>query len=311
MGINLMGSIRTVGLAVAALLLVFGNSAPAQDSAYRALKVQGNVWVLAGPLGNVTVQAGDDGIVLVDTGLEAEAQGVSAAVKTIANKPVRWLINTSIDESRRGGNAVLPKMIFSAPGPGPRIVAHENVLNRLTAASSPRVAEAQLPNDEYFQPSKDFAFNGEAIVVYHMPGAHTDGDSIVHFRRSDVVSTGNIFTPGRYPVIDLERGGSVNGLIAALNRILQITVPLKYQEGGTYVIPGRGRICDEADVVEYRDMVTIVRDDIADYIKKGMTLAQVKDAKPTRGYDAEYALAGGPSPDAFVEAVYNSLKKNP
>jgi len=224
------------------------------------------------------------------------------------------MVNTSIDENRRGGNAGLPKLIFAGPGPGPRIIAHENVLNRMTTASRTDEAKwpvAQWPNDEYYQPSKDFAFNGEAILVYHLPAAHTDGDSLVHFRRSDVLATGNVFTPGRYPVIDLEYGGSIQGLISALNRILQITVPLKYQEAGTYVIPGRGRVGDEADVVEYRDMVTIIRDDIADYIKKGMSLAQVQTAKPTRGYDAEFAQPGGPSPDTFVETVYNSLRKNP
>jgi glyoxylase-like metal-dependent hydrolase (beta-lactamase superfamily II) len=159
------------------------------------------------------------------------------------------------------------------------------------------------PNDEYYLAQKDFSFNGEAVVVYHMPAAHTDGDSVVFFRSSNVLSVGDIFTPGKYPVIDMQNGGSVQGLINALNRILQITVPLKYQEGGTYVVPGHGRICDEADVVEYRDMVTIIRDRVQDLIKKGMTLDQVKAAKPTRDYDAEY---GGYS-DAFLEAMYKSL----
>ena len=110
------------------------------------------------------------------------------------------------------------------------------------------------------QPTKDFFFNGEAVVVYHVPDAHTDGDSLVFFRRSDVLSTGDVFTPGTYPIIDLERGGSVQGEIDALNKIIEITVPAKYQEGGTQVIPGHGRLCDEADVVEYRNMLTIIRD---------------------------------------------------
>src|SRR5262249_49809492 len=158
---------------------------------------------------------------------------------------------------------------------------NENVLNRMTTAP----AQHGLPNDEYFTPTKDFFFNGEAIVIFHQEKAHTDGDSIVFFRRSDVISTGDIFTQDRYPVIDLEKGGSVRGLLAALNFILHLTVPERLQDGGTRVIPGHGRICNEADVVEYRDMVTIVRDRIEALINKGNTLAQVKAARPTLDYD--------------------------
>jgi cyclase len=186
-----------------------------------------------------------------------------------------------------------------------RIIAQQNVLNRMSSAprgAEPLVPDKLWPNDEYFVPQKALSFNGEAVVINHMPAAHTDGDSIVFFRSSNVLSVGNIFTPDRYPVIDLQNGGSVQGLINALNRILQITVPLKYQEGGTYVIPGQGRICDEADVVEFRDMVTIIRDRVQDLIKKGMTLEQVKAARPTRDYDTVY----GPN-DAFLESVYRSL----
>jgi cyclase len=289
--------------------------AGAPGSNLHLYKVQGNVWALIGAANNITVQAGDDGLLLVNTGLEATAPEVMKAVRTLSEKPIRWIINTSADPGDTGGNETLPKLSFGPAPPRTRVVAHENVLNRMSrtpAAGEAPVPEPLWPNDEYYQPSKDFAFNGEPIVVYHVPAAHTDGDSIVHFRRSDVLSTGSVYTPGRYPVIDLQRGGSVQGVIAALNRILEITVPLKYQEGGTYVIPGQGRICDEADVVEYRDMVTIVRDNIQDYIAKGMSLAQVKAARPTREYDTEYTRSGGPSADAFIEAVYNSLsKKNP
>ena len=125
--------------------------------------------------------------------------------------------------------------------------------------------------------------------------------------RPDVIAVGDVFSPDRYPVIDLAMGGSVQGLIAALNRILEITVPARFQEGGTYVIPGHGRLSDEADVVEYRDMVTIIRDRVQDLIDKGLTWDQVKAARPSRDYDSEYDGAGGASPDAFVEAIYRSL----
>jgi cyclase len=277
------------------------------------LKVQGNVYMLVGAGGNIAAQVGDDGILVVDTGLEAIAPNVAAALAKLSDKPIRWVVDTSGDADHTGGNEALPRLAGmgegGAGGARPRIVAHENVLNRMSAApkgGQPAVPDALWPNDEYFTPTKDFSFNGEAVVVYHVAGAHSDGDSMVHFRRSDVLATGDVFTPGRYPVIDLERGGSVQGLIDAVNQILRITVPLKYQEAGTYVIPGHGRLCDEADVVEFRDMLTIVRDRVRDMMAKGMTLEQVKAARPTRDYDTEYdSKAAG----AFVEAVYKSLKR--
>jgi glyoxylase-like metal-dependent hydrolase (beta-lactamase superfamily II) len=271
----------------------------------QTVPVQGSVHMLAGAGGNIAVQSGADGVLLVDTSYEQLAPKILAAVRKVSDKPVLWIVNTAMDADHVGGNDALPKLMNTSTRQGVRIIAHENVVNRMAAAprgKDPVVPDKLWPNDEYFLPQKDFSFNGEAIVVYHMPAAHTDGDSIVLFRSSNVLSVGDIFTPGRYPIIDLQRGGSVKGLIDALNRILQITVPLKYQEGGTYVIPGHGRICDEADVVEYRDMVTIIRDRVRDLIKKGMTLDQVKAQRPTRDYDTEY----GPG-DAFLESVYKSL----
>jgi len=272
----------------------------------QTIPVQGNVYMLVGAGGNMTVQVGNDGVLVVDTQYEQLAPKLVAAIRKLSEKPIVWMVNTAVDADHTGGNDALPKLANAAVRQNVRIIAHENVVNRMSAAprgADPVVPDKLWPNDEYFLPQKDFSFNGEAVVVSHMPAAHTDGDSIVFFRSSNVLSVGDIFMPGRYPVIDLQKGGSVQGLVNALNRILQITVPLKYQEGGTYVIPGHGRICDEADVVEYRDMVTIIRDRVQDLIKKGMTLDQVKAAKPTRDYDPEY---GGPN-DMFLEAVYRSL----
>jgi glyoxylase-like metal-dependent hydrolase (beta-lactamase superfamily II) len=162
-----------------------------------------------------------------------------------------------------------------------------------------------------FVPRKDLYFNGEAIEILHQPAAHTDGDSLVFFRRTDVVSTGDVFTTTGYPVIRPEDGGSIDGVIAALNRIIEITVPEEKQEGGTLVIPGHGRLCDEADVVEYRDMVTIVRDRIRSMVDMGMTLRQVQAAKPTADYDGRYgATSGRWTTEQFVAAAYESLKGN-
>jgi glyoxylase-like metal-dependent hydrolase (beta-lactamase superfamily II) len=278
-----------------------------QSSDIGILKVQGNVYMLVGPTGNIAAQVGDDGIVVVNTGTEAIAPKIAAALKTLSDKPVMWIVNTDADPDHIGGNTALPGLTGLAKGRTPRMVAHENVLNRLGGPATPkasRLPEALWPNDEYSTPTKDFSFNGEAVIVTHVPDAITDGDSLVHFRRSDVLATGDVLTPGLYPVIHLDRGGTIQGTIDALNQILRITVPLKYEEGGTYVIPGRGRLCDEADVVEFRNMVTIVRDRVRDMKNKDKTLDQVKAAKLTRDYDTNYDAK---SADAFVEAIYKSL----
>ena len=274
------------------------------------LKVQGNVYMLVTAAGNIAAQVGDDGILVVNTGPEAMAPKIAAALRKLSDKPIQWVVNTDADPDHFGGNEVLPGLSGLAPG-RQRIVAQENVLNRLSAApgrNQTKTPESLWPNDEYSTPIKDFSYNGEAILVYHVPDAITDGDSMVHFRRSDVLAAGDVLTPGLYPKIHVDRGGSIQGLIGALNQVLRITVPLKYEEAGTYVIPGHGRLCDEADVVEYRNMLTIIRDRFRDMIKKDMTLEQVKAAKPTLDYDAQYgSTTGFWTTDMFVEAVYKSL----
>jgi len=285
-------------------LMVWGSYACAQE--VHVFPVQGNVSMIVGPGGNTTVQVGKEGIVVVDTQTAAAASQVMSAIRTLSDRPIIWVINTSVDADHMGGNEALIRLGGSTDASErARVVAHENVLNRLVApgAGQARVADAASINDTYFRSPKDFLFNGEAVMVYHTPAAHTDGDSIVLFRRSDVLSVGDLFTPDRYPVIDLQNGGSVQGLLDGLNKILEMAVAGKYQEGGTFVIPGHGRLCDEADVVEFRDMVTIIRDRVQDMIKKGMTLDQVKAGKPSRDYDTQYKG----SPDVFVEAIYKSL----
>jgi glyoxylase-like metal-dependent hydrolase (beta-lactamase superfamily II) len=291
-----------------------------QNVEVHVLPVQGNVYMLVGAGGNITVQAGKDGVLLVDAGLAAMAPKVSAAIKTISQRPLRYIINTHAHADHTGGNEALAKTgsiiaggnfagTTTDIGNTASIIAHERVQQRMSD-QKPALPFGMLPTDTYFTAKKELFFNGEAIQILYQPAAHTDGDSIVFFRRSDVVSTGDIFTPIGYPVVDLERGGSINGLIASLNRIIDITIPADKQEGGTYVIPGHGRLCDEADVVEYRDMATIIRDRIQDLVKKGMTLDQVRAAKPTRDYDPLYgATTGFWTTDKFVEAVYKSLSE--
>lgn len=277
------------------------------------IPVQGNVYMLMGAGGNITVQVGSDGVLLVDAMFAPLAPRIAAEIRKLSPLPIRYIIDTHVHPDHIGGNEALAKM--GAPGAsqtengGATIIAHENVVNRMARPAAPGQtpgATPGLPNDEYFTRTKDLYFNGEPIFVIHEPNAHTDGDSIVLFRRSDTLSAGDIFTPDRYPFIDLERGGSVQGELNALNHILHLTVPAHLQEGGTRVIPGHGRLCDEAEVVDYRNMVTIVRDRIQDMIKKGMTLEQVRAAQPTLDYDTQYGNG-----DRFVEAVYKSLSNPP
>jgi cyclase len=282
------------------------------------LHVQGNVHMLVGAGGNITVQVGDEGVLLVDTSYEQMSQKVVAAIRTLSDKPIRYIINTHVHEDHVGGNAPIAKLGATIAGgnmgiganTGAAIIAHENVLNRMSAPTGQQAPfpSAAWPTDTYFTKKKELFFNGEAIEIIHQPSAHTDGDSIVFFRRSDVVSAGDLFLTTTFPAIDLQRGGTIQGIVDALNRLLDITIPKDKQEGGTYVIPGHGRLCDEADLLEYRDMVTIIRDRIQDMVKRGMTLEQVKAARPTLDYDGRYGAKTGPwTTEMFIDAVYRNL----
>jgi len=316
--------IAIVGAAVAASVAgVFAQAtAPAArpdgTGSVHVWPVQRNIYALFGPGGNSTVSVGDEGVLAVDAMTAEAAPDLVAAIKTISNKPIRWIINTHSHPDHTGGNATLAKSgVYVATGNtrgggGASILSFESALMRLNgSASSPdKAAEAGWPTDSFFVKQKDMFFNGEPVLTIHVPNAHTDGDAMVFFRRSDVIATGDVFTPDRYPVIDLAEGGSINGLLAGLNLIIELAVPEFNEEGGTMIVPGHGRICDESDVGDYRDMVTIVRDRVQDLIAKKMTLAQVKAAKPTFDYDGVYGSSTYTG-DMFVEAVYRSLTAPP
>jgi glyoxylase-like metal-dependent hydrolase (beta-lactamase superfamily II) len=271
--------------------------------------------MMVGPGGNTVVQVGEDGPLVVDAQPADAAQALRAAIQALSPKPIHTIIDTHLLSDRPGGDDALIKLRGAGAPQQVRVAAHEAVLTRLVNGPDSKLVGSlalnqviSLPiNNTYTSPGRDFYLNGESVFLYHAPAAHSDGDTIVHFRGSDVLAVGSLFEPDRYPVIDIARGGSVNGLIAALNRILELTVPARFQEGGTYVVPGRGRLSDEADVVEYRDMVTIVRDRVAALIRRGTTLAQVKAARPSSDYDPEFGAAGTSSPDAFVESIHRSL----
>ena len=282
------------------------------------LPVQGNIYMLVGAGGNITVQVGDDGVLLVDTGVAQMSDKVLAAVRSLSDKPIRYIINTHVHADHTGGNETIAKAgstiaggnvvgdIGASAGNQAKVIAFQSVLDRMSGKDA--APQGAWPTDTFTTPERILFFNGEGIKMIHEPAAHTDGDTMVFFRRSDVISTGDIFVTNRYPIIDMERGGNIQGVIAGLNRIIKIAIPADLQEGGTLVIPGHGRLCDVADVVFYQEMVTIIRDRVQDMINRGMTLEQVKAAKPTLDYDGRYGSDTGRwTTDMFVEAVYKTL----
>lgn len=296
-----MNAKASIALALAAVPVSVG----AQTSAIDTVHVQGNVYMLAGSASNVAVQIGDDGVLVVDTGSRELSDEVLAAIRTLSDGPIRWIVNTSSDPEHTSGNETISQAGITVNGNPAAIVAHENVLARMSIEDRP---VTEWPLNSFFESQRDFYFNGEAIFLYHIPSAHTDGDILVFFRGSDVLVTGDIFVTTHFPVIDLDAGGGVNGFIDGLNKALDITVPAWLQEGGTYVIPGHGRISDEADVVSYRDMVLFVRDRVQDMIDQGMSLRDIQRARPSLDYDSRYSNDDIPwTTEMFIEAVYRSL----
>jgi len=277
----------------------------------KSVHVQGNVHMIVGAGANIAVQVGEDGVLVVDTGNAGTSDKVLAAIKELApGKEIRWVINTGMDANHTGGNEQISKAGRTVNGNIAAIVAHENTAARMVKAG---VADAARPFNTYFEASRDFPFNGEPIVLYHDDASSDDTGTMVMFRRSDVIAAGDLFGTDAYPVIDRANGGSIDGTIAGLNRMLDLTVPSKMlEEGGTYVIPGHGRIGDEHDVAMYRDMLVIIRDRIKNMVEKKMTLEQVKAARPTLDYDGRYGSDAGPWTTAvFIEAIYREMSGSP
>jgi cyclase len=287
------------------------------------LHVQGRVHLIVANGANVVVQAGEQGAFLVDSGNGAASDSLLAAVRRLTPAPIRYLVNTSADADHIGGNAALSAagLNFAAQNaPGNSgipivaapIIAREEVLARISAPTG-AVAPmpfAAWPSSTFTGALKTLFVNGEGIELRHQPAAHTDGDALVYFRGSDVIAAGDVFSTDSYPRIDVARGGTVQGVIDALNRIVDITIPRFNQQGGTRVVPGHGRISNEADVVEYRDMTTIIRDRIAAMAGRGMTLPQIIAARPTLDYDGIYGATTGPWTTAqFIEAVVKTLPR--
>jgi cyclase len=287
------------------------------DGEIQTMQVSGNVYLVIGDGGNIAVQTGDQGAFVVDTGTGKLADKVIAAINKISERPTQFIVDTSYRPEHTGGNAALSKAgadssltgsffsgAFPDAGLTATILGQQNVENHLLDLPA-----ASRPSDTFFTDRRRKFHNGEAVEIFPMPNAVTDSDSIVHFRKSDVIVTGDIFDMTRYPMIDVKNGGSLQGEIKALNFILDRTVYIHDEDGGTMIIPGHGRVTDEWEVAEYRDMLVIIRDRVNDMIKKGATLAQVQDARLTADYDTRFGATSGPwTTDMFVEAVYNSLK---
>jgi cyclase len=293
------------------------------------LQLRPNFYMIAGAGANIGFQVGADGVVVVDSGSAASADAVVAAIKKITTQPIRYVINTSADPDHVGGNVIVAKAgqtLFTGNGGaglatnflggGASILSAEQVLTRMSGPSgkpSPFPIDA-WPTETFNQPRKYMYLNGEGIEVFHQPAAHTDGDAIVFFRRSDVVMAGDVFDTRAFPVIDVAKGGGINGEIAALQKLVDTaipSVPIVSREEGTLVVPGHGRICDQLDVVDYRDMVTIIRDRVRDLMKQGLTLEQIKAASPARGYTRRYGSdTGSWTTNDFVEAVYRTMGRS-
>ena len=342
----LMRNVVALTAALAILSVAGRAQQPVPPSDVRVLPIRGNVWMLTAGGSNVVASIGKDGIMLVDTGAAAMTDKLLATIQQLdrvvtssrmpqkscvgivqgcswwnsstflpttsapaAPKPIVGIVNTSFDADHMGGNAAFAAAGRSHVGLAAQdawIIAHEKAPSHQPkgAASAP----AALPNETYEgQNFKLNFFNGEGVVLWHVPAAHTDGDTVVQFRESEVLVAGDVFNMASYPLIDVDKGGSIQGVVDALNWLLDMAIVEHMMEGGTVIVPGHGRMADSADLAYYRDMMTIMRDRVRAAVKKGMTLAQIKAAKLTRDYDGRFARNASNTPDMFVESIYRSL----
>ena len=308
-----------LGLAVCGALSI--GVAAQGDGGLEVVKVRKNFYMIAGAGGNIGVQIGSDGIVLVNTGTAGTSDKVLAVLKTLTDLPIRYIINADAGADFVGGNEKLAKAgytIFTNAlggggglpnGGGASILAHDSVLRRISTGKD-ALPNGAWPNEAFFTPRKAIRMNDEGLEILYQPSAHSNADSFVLFRSSDVVVTGDVMDTTRFPVIDLANGGSIQGEIDALNRLIDLTIaptPFIYKDVGTYVVPGHGRVSEQMEVVDYRDMVVLVRDVVADLVKQGKTLDQIKAARPALPYETRYGTQAGVT-NAFVEAIYKSLQ---
>jgi glyoxylase-like metal-dependent hydrolase (beta-lactamase superfamily II) len=305
------------GSALAFAAAAAGALAVALDAAaeLRTTHVAGNVHLITGAGGNVAISVGTSGIMTVDSGNAAQSEQLLVEIRKTSTGPLRYIINTGVDPERIGGNETLRRAgatftggnatVVAGVDVGAAIVAHEAALLRMASAED--IPVAAQPTETFYVPRVDFHFNGEPVEVIYQPNALDDTNVAVHFRRSDVIVTGDVFRLDSYPVIDVDNGGSIQGVLDALNSFIDLAVTEELSEGGTRIVPGHGRICDEADLVRYRDMVTIIRDRVATMKSRGQTLAAIKAAKPTLDYESRFGRNPEWTGDDFIAAVYASV----
>jgi cyclase len=313
-----------LGLTVCGVLSVRGAQ---PDDGVDVVKVRKNFYMIAGAGGNIGAQIGSDGVVLVNSGAAAASDQVLAALKRLTELPIRYIINVDAGADFVGGNEKLARAgytIFTnalgnaatvqamTNGGGASILSHDSVLRRMSGNGKEAYPSGAWPTEAFYTARKALRMNDEGIEVLYQPAAHSNADSFALFRASDVIVTGDVMDVTRFPVIDLANGGSVRGEIDALNRLIDLTIaptPFIYKDVGTYVIPGHGRLCEQMEVVDYRDMVVTIRDVVVDLIKQGKTLDQIKAARPALPYETRYGSQTGPwTTNAFIEAIYKSLK---
>lgn len=317
-----------IALAVcAASSLLFGPPAAAQPEAeapvVNTLHVRDDIYMLVGQGGNVTLQIGDDGVLIVDTQFARMSEAIVEAIRQMTDKPIRYIINTHHHGDHVGGNANLrvagatiiggnmPGAVPYAEGGGAQVLAHENVLLRMSLASGDESVDTSLwPTNTFFDQEKRLHYNGEGIRIIHQPEAHTDGDVFVFFRRSDVIAAGDVFSTSGWPIIDASAGGSYQGVIDALGNLVDLMIPVYGQDGGTLVIPGHGRLSGIGDVLDYREMVIVVGDRLKHMIAEGMSLEQALAARPAMDYEPVYGTeASFWTTEEFIEAAYASLAR--
>jgi glyoxylase-like metal-dependent hydrolase (beta-lactamase superfamily II) len=268
----------------------------------KATKVAGTVYMLEGAGGNIGVSVGEDGIVIVDDQFAPLSERITAAIAKLTPKSVRFVINTHWHGDHTGGNENLGSA-------GAIIVAHENVRKRMSSEqfieslkmAVPASPKAALPVVTFAE-SVTLHLNGDDVRVVHVPPAHTDGDAVVFFTKANVVHLGDLFFNGSYPFIDVSSGGSVDGLVAAVDRVLSMT------DDRTKFIPGHGPLGDRAALQGFRTVVATARERVGALVARGATLDEVKAARPMKDYDEKWG-AGFVNADLFLSLVYSSLAK--
>jgi len=316
----------TISWTLAVALLALCGPLSVRAAELDVVPVRPNFYMIAGAGGNIAVQIGSDGVVLVGAGSGAATTDVMAAIKKLTNLPIRYVIDINADADFVGGNEKLAKSGFTiftnalgngggvgatfTGGGAASILAHQSILNKMSARDAkPTYPGDAWPNEAFLQNRKAIRMNDEGIEILYQPAAHTNEDTFVLFRRSDIVIAGDVMDTTRFPVIDLANGGSIQGEIDALNKLIDLTIaptPYIYKDVGTYVIPGHGRISEQMEVVDYRDMVVLVKDAVADMIKQGKNLDQIQTARPALPYETRYGTQPGVTKQ-FIESIYKSL----